>query len=603
MNGSRTMIKRGAAFAASMILQVLLAGALHAASPNAVVKAIVGKSGTTFQEGINDGTQPVPQFQCDSAAHTCTVMPGVGATPDSVVLTLSDPDGAQLTLKQLATLGHVNVEQFRKPGVDDATALQKAITFAAGQNKIVDMPTAGACLTISRKITLPSNTHLDGRGCLRAANGMNDTMVAIAPGAAHVSLTGGLEFDGNKANNAANIGHCIATAAASGGSVTDDILIDAIAVHDCAASGAYLVNVSDVTVSHSRFYSNQNAGLSGSNITGFQFETNFAWLNGYHGIGLAGPGHHGNFVDNTSYNNGQVSPLADNLTGYDKDNDHLKVADNTTWGGGNNCIHFGGKFISYIHNTASGCAKAAIINYAYDYAASQTVQSTDVIMNLNIVDGAGNSGIDCWSCARADISDNVIRQSLYSNINIDAGDTINVHDNTLSASTQHGVDLTAGCNTCKVHDNIVQASGGDGVRYCQLVNSDIHHNTISGSTRYAIESTNCAASGNRFNDNDIRGNVALGTFGGNLADFIEIQRNIGYRRPGSGPITVGASPWTYQVGPSDEVLSYRGQAVTSIVVNGQLIFDATNVVIPVHANDTVVTTYPGAAPNVGRLVY
>ncbi len=76
------------------------------ASPNSVVKAIINATGSTYQEGTVDGTvdgatgrlRVIPQFQCDTAAHKCSllpaVMPGLGGdvtmAPGSTTVTLNN---------------------------------------------------------------------------------------------------------------------------------------------------------------------------------------------------------------------------------------------------------------------------------------------------------------------------------------------------------------------------------------------------------------------------------------------------------------------------------------------------------------------------------
>jgi hypothetical protein len=199
--------------------------------------------------------------------------------------------------------------------------------------------------TLSARGMIPSNTEIEGEpgAVIKLANGANDFVLTIAPGATDIWLHG-FAIDGNKANNpsgAAGI-QCEDSNAAR-------LLIENLYVHDCKASGMRLSGT-QVKVTECNVTDCDNSGITGDLLTYFGFTNNYAARNLHHGIGCIGVCSYGVISDNTAEENGAPSVGADNFTGYGAALHHIVWDSNVSRKGKNNGVHVGGSQITFTNN-------------------------------------------------------------------------------------------------------------------------------------------------------------------------------------------------------------------------------------------------------------
>lgn len=76
----------------------------------------------------------------------------------------------------------------------------------------------------------------------------------------------------------------------------------------------------------------------------------------------------------------------------------------------------------------------------------------------------------------------------------------------------------------------------------------------------------------------------------------------GFNPVGPKTVTVGASPFTYKAGVTDESVCLFGGTVSNVATGGVTLLTSSNACIPVGANDNIVVTY-SAAPNMSAVAH
>lgn len=310
------------------------------------------------------------------------------------------------------------------PAIIAALAASDAVFIAPGMN----------CL-IGRRLTLQSGKALYGIGDakLTLADGVDDAMIVIASGASHVTIRE-LELDGNKSNNTGGPG------IASTGDGATYVTIENCTIHDCSADGIRFsgsVGLAFVIVHGCFVYANVTAGItSDDTITDFSWVENVVYNNGTHGIGLIGIGKHGVIAGNVARDNStDGGPEADQITGYNQGIDGVSVVGNSTRGGNNHGIHFGGSNIVVADNLVDSPAVHGIV------VESNPAGCSNVVVEGNIVDAPGAAGI-------------------YAEFT----DGLNVSDNAVNAAATHGIWIADTVTQCSVSGNIVRGCTNSGAR-------------------------------------------------------------------------------------------------------------------------------------------
>lgn len=171
-------------------------------------------------------------------------------------------------------------------------------------------------------------------------------------------------------------------------------------------------------------------------------------------------------------------------------------------------------------------------------------------------------------------------------------------DTLLKAATvsgwSFGVNLAAGASRVIVDGNSIGNEGffdvpaGHGA---STRTNNIGCNVASGAGDYIS-----------LHDNRIVGNTTASIGFAATGQHNSVHDNQGYNPVGVGPVTVGASPWVFQNGPTGTGLYIYGAAITVASINGAGLATASPCYIAVSPNQAVTVAYPGAAPTVIRNV-
>jgi parallel beta-helix repeat protein len=139
---------------------------------------------------------------------------------------------------------------------------------------------------------------------------------------------------------------------------------------------------------------------------------------------------------------------------------------------------------------------------------------------------------------------------------------------------------------------------GNGLFIDNATNFTVNNNLITSNTRgiYLGSSTN---------DYLITDNIITGatTAIDNTSTFTGVVlNNFGYNPVGASAVSVGASPYTFTVGPSPTTLYIYGGTVSAIVQDGQTIAQQTNTTVNLGPNESVTITY-SSLPTIKKMVH
>lgn len=348
-------------------------------------------------------------------------------------------------------------------------------------------------------LSVPAGASLKSNGAyLRLSSGVNSHVVRIASGADNVEIEG-FEVDGNKAGNTG--GNGIST----GGGGCTNVRILGNRVHDCSGSGVYIdgTTVTGIQVSGNFAWGNAAAGITGNNVDKFAFDGNFAWLNGTHGIGLIGIGTNGSISHNVAWDNGQGTPSADNITGYNSGNAKIAFVGNVCRGGLNNGMHVGGSALNVSGNVVTGASFHGI------YVSPNAGNGDDVVISGNTVKGNGYSGIWLRNCTSGVVSGNLVRDAGQHGILIDGCTDVAITGNTVRASGLDGfhAGATVASSRLTIVGNVFVSNLGDGIDIGNVSRSVITGNKSSLNTGYGLN-VNASESYNAISGNHVSANTA-----------------------------------------------------------------------------------------------
>lgn len=327
-------------------------------------------------------------------------------------------------------------------------------------------------------LIVPSGASIRSNGAsILLAAGVNNHVMRIADGADNVQISG-LRIDGNRANNIGGHGIAIGGVGATNLRILDNYITN------CSANGIYFggTAVVHVTARGNSVNNCFSAGITAdATVSAFAFNDNQCWMNGTHGVGIIGVAKNGNIVGNVCGDNGQNTPTADNITGYNALNDNIVVAGNTTYGGLNNGIHMGGSRITMTGNTAYGPTQYGLVLRA-DAGGS----CSDCVISGNISFNAGVSGFWTDTCTNTTISGNTARGSAGNGYAIDNCNFCAYTGNTARGNTQCGFKTATASSFLTFSGNIATANGSDGFDLTNLADATITGNIFSSNTGWGI---------------------------------------------------------------------------------------------------------------------
>lgn len=358
--------------------------------------------------------------------------------------------------------------------------------------------TRGTTYTVSTTLSVPSGGGLiaEWDATLQAANNLNSNVISIAADANDVEIRG-IVINGNKANNASGNGIAIP----SGGY---NIRVRNNYIYNCKEHGVYSAGT---TVYGIHVTGNFVTGCGSGGITAydttlkFRFDSNFAWLNGTHGVGILGVAKHGSISNNEAWDNGQGTPNADNITGYNVSNDNLLVSGNVTYGGLNNGIHMGGSRLVVSNNTVYGAAQYGIAVWP------NTGAGDDVVVTGNVAYLNGVSGIWIQNCNSGTVSGNVSRGNTAHGFAIDACTYVAFTGNTSRGNTLDGFRNGTASSYLTFSGNTSRANGGDGIELANVTLSTLTGNVFANNTGYGINVSGTEAN-NIIGHNQVCANTA-----------------------------------------------------------------------------------------------
>lgn len=362
---------------------------------------------------------------------------------------------------------------------DDYAAIQAALTA----NKVVFLP-SGTYRT-SARLQVPAGRTIYGTGqsAIKLLDGTADHILSFANGASHVNVYD-LELDGNKANNP---GGGIGIACSSLGAGVSYVNIRGCYIHDCGADGVRFFGspVNYINVYGCTFEANTTAGLTSDNtIQYFTWHGNISRFNGTHGIGIIGTGLDGTISSNVGIDNGQAIPNADNFTGYFSGNSRLSIVGNTSVGGLNNGIHFGGDNVTYSGNMVSGALFYGIVHQS---SGTTPGTSNSVVITGNSVIGCqGAAGIAISYANSGSVTGNTVLSTIGDGIlAIDCANTT-ISGNTSRANSGSGIRTQTIATNMSITGNICTDNAIDGIRLGYLATSVVSGNVCKTNATYGL---------------------------------------------------------------------------------------------------------------------
>jgi len=367
---------------------------------------------------------------------------------------------------------------------------------------------SGWIYKIGAAISIPSNSILYGnRSKIFLANGSNSHIIRIANSATNVEIRG-LYLDGNKANNTG--GHGIATGGtgctdtrlynnyiksceASGiaciGETVTDIEIKGNTTESCGDNGISFYGTTVCTridIVGNKAFSNGIAGISGDGTSSnVKMLSNSAWLNNTHGVGFLGICVDSEISNNITWDNGQGTPTADNITAYNSAINNLTVVGNISRGGLNNGIHIGGNRITVTGNVVYGATQHGIQIRAQD-SGGTTVEMTDFVVSNNISNGNGLSGFWFYKTTHGTVSGNVARVNAAHGFAMDEVGYSTIAANSASSNTLVGFKNVTASLVNIYSNNIAASNGSHGFQLENTTLSNISGNNIRANGGYGF---------------------------------------------------------------------------------------------------------------------
>lgn len=489
------------------------------------------------------------------------------------------------------TDGYLNVKAMGAvgDGIADDTA---AINAALLASKVVYFPTGN--YRISSRIFINSYNTLFGYGQARIFQTVADHIFSLVNNATRVKIRG-LELDGNKANIA---GGGIGIACSSTGGGVTYIEIDDCYIHDCGADGIRFFgsNINYIKVRGCTLENNTTAGLtSDDTIHRGLWTGNIARFNGTHGIGFIGTGIDMVIADNVSCDNGQAVNTADNFTGYATTCSRLTIANNVSEGGLNNGIHFGGSFVTYTGNVATGAAQYGIAHQSSPVEAPNTCQCVTMVGNTATGNG-GPAGIAMSYCNSPSVTGNTSTSNTGDGIAIIHCNNGVVSANTCRSNNGCGIDFVTQTASIAVTGNNCMNNVLDGIATtgtfttCNVTGNVLRSNTRCGLNMSGTDSTCIYA------DNIIINNVLIDISGTFQVDSIFDSNQTSMTNVVATAATITLPPWlntiqlTGSVGITNMNLSWLDRLVTLCATAAVTITEGGNLEMNGNCNLTATGT-------------
>ena len=417
------------------------------------------------------------------------IQPGAGAVATTLQAKLLE--GAVTPQDFMTTAQRANVAA----GLG-TVAVVDAFEKALATGMPVYVPSASRKYLFDRQLLVPSNSLIYGdRAQIVLGAGINQHVFRVATNADNVEIRG-LSIDGTKATNTG----CHGIAVDGGTSIR--VLNNSI--KNCSSAGIYFAGTTLSGVSAmGNFVTGCFAGgiTANDTVTNFGFNNNHTWLNGSHGVGILGVAKYGTICGNTSWDNGQGTPNADNITGYNVGNLSVTVSGNTCKGGLNNGIHMGGQFVVVANNVVYDPAQYGIVMQP------NTGVSDDCVMANNVVYSAGVSGFWIENCNSGSVSGNVSRDNVSHGFAIDGCANVAFSGNTARGNGGDGFRNGTASAWLTFNGNTARSNTGDGIELGNVTDSTITGNTLRANTGWGINVSGTEAR-NVIVANTVRGNTA-----------------------------------------------------------------------------------------------
>ncbi|RSZ60038.1 right-handed parallel beta-helix repeat-containing protein [Massilia atriviolacea] len=360
----------------------------------------------------------------------------------------------------------------------------------------VYVPSASRKYLFDRQLIVPSNAVIFGdQAQIYLGNGVNQHVFRVATNADNVEIRG-LRIDGTKASNTASMGIAI-----DGGS---SIRVLDCYIKNCSAAGIYFAGA---TLSGVRAMNNFVTGCvaggitANDTVTNFAFNENSCWLNGTHGVGIIGIAKHGMICGNACWDNGQGTPNADNITGYNVANTSVTVSNNSCKGGLNNSIHMGGQYMVVTDNTVYDPTQYGIV------MAANTGICKGCTVGNNSVFGAGVSGYWFENCTTGSVNGNSSCDNTAHGFAIDGCIGLSFGSNSASGNGGDGFRNGVASSFLTFNGCTSRANTGDGIELGNVTDSTITGGNFSGNTGWGVNVSGTEAR-NIIGMNTVRGNTA-----------------------------------------------------------------------------------------------
>lgn len=387
-------------------------------STNAEIVRITAKS-----IGASETTFTITR-QAETGGTSRTILAGdrVAAAPTKKLFT--DLDNA-ITQKTFLTVGNSAGCDYVTDGTADNVEIQAAIdavNTAGGGTVLVRK----GSYSISAPIKMKSSVRLMGEGVstiLNLANTINNDIIACfdsVNGHDNIAIEG-FKLDGNKVNN---------TTAGNGINIKNsrNVLIEKVLITGCKQHG---INIDGALTEHVQIkdctsYSNDLAGISLlDGIVRVLVDGNYCYSNGTANIAING---YGSYITITR-NICKTSGIADNITGYNFQNNHVIVSHNQVFDGNNHGIHMAGNYITICNNQVYDTTKDGIFVQTSDLSTMQ-----NCIISNNQIRSAGRYGIHINRAKVGSCTGNVIVSPNNSGIHFDIMTDFDISGNSITGS-------------------------------------------------------------------------------------------------------------------------------------------------------------------------
>ncbi len=360
----------------------------------------------------------------------------------------------------------------------------------------VYVPSASRKYLFDRQLLVPSNAVIFGdQAQIYLGNGVNQHVFRVATNADNVEIRG-LRIDGTKANNTGSMGIAV-----DGGS---SIRVLDCYIKNCSAAGIYFAGT---TLSGVRAMNNFVTGCfaggitANDTLTNFAFNNNSCWLNGTHGVGIIGIAKYGTICGNACWDNGQGTPNADNITGYNVGNTSVTVSNNSCKGGLNNGIHMGGQYMVVTDNAVYDPTQYGIV------MAANTGICKGCTVGNNSVFGAGVSGYWFENCTTGAVNGNSSCDNTAHGYAIDGCIGLSFGSNSASGNGGDGFRNGVASSFLTFNGCTARGNTGDGIELGNLTDSTITGGNFSGNTGWGVNVSGAEAR-NIIATNTVRGNTA-----------------------------------------------------------------------------------------------